>query len=244
LGDAAGVGNLGPVTAPARTRTAHHFSTLSRATVITVAAATVLVGCGAVTGDGATGAARAAAASVVSAVPAVHQQAPATVATAAAKGGIWSGRVRAYGDSVMLGAKSALQNRLKAKVYAAESRQCGSVVARVRKAYKHGKIHGPVVIHTGTNGTFTGCNLAQVVKKVQRRHAVVLVNVKLPARYSWTSPNNHALAAIDRKWKNVVLLDWHSLAAKHRSWLYSDGIHLTPSGRTGYANAVAKLLRR
>lgn len=217
--------------------------------VVAAAAATVVAGCGAAAGVP-TGASAprpvVADAAVVSAVPAVHRQASASpeATPVAAKGGIWSGRVRAYGDSVMLGAKSALQHRLNAKVDAAVSRQCGAVVAKVHKAYKDGRIHGPVVIHTGTNGTFIGCPLGRVVKKVQRQHAVVLVNVRLPARYSWTEPNNRALAKIDRKWQNVVLLDWHSLASAHPGWLYSDGTHLTPSGRTGYANAVAKLLRR
>lgn len=216
--------------------------------MITALAVATLAGCSAAAADVVPGQAPARAA-VVTAAPAAQHVVPTSpstppVAGAAAKRSIYRGRIHAYGDSVMLGAKYALQHRLHAKVNAQESRQCGTVVSLVRKAYKRGAIKGPVVIHTGTNGTFTGCGLATVVKKVQRRHAVVLVNVELPSRYSWTGTNNRELASIAREWRHVVLLDWHSLASAHRGWLYSDGIHLTPSGRTGYARAVARLLHR
>lgn len=208
----------------------------------------MVAGCSAAAADVASGPA-APAAAVVTGVPVAHSVAPSDppappVAGAATRRHLFAGRIHAYGDSVMLGAKYALQHRLHARVNAQESRQCGTVVSLVRKAYRRGNIGGPVVIHTGTNGTFVGCHLAKIVKKVQRRHAVVLVNVELPSRYSWTGRNNRELAKLAGRWRNVLLLDWASLASAHRGWLYSDGIHLTPSGRTGYANAVARLLRR
>ena len=157
---------------------------------------------------------------------------------------MYAGKVRAYGDSVMLGASYALKKRLHAKVFAHESRQSWDVLSLVRKDRTRGRIHGPVVIHTGTNGTVSRSDLTRTVQKVQKKHVVVLVNIELPSRYTWDDSNNAILAAVDRQFTNVVLVNWQKKASRHPGWLYSDGIHLTPSGRTAYARLVAKKLGR
>ena len=74
-------------------------------------------------------------------------------------------------------------------------------------------------------------DLTRTVQKVQKKHVVVLVNVELPSRYTWDDSNNAILAAVDRQFTNVVLVNWQKKASRHPGWLYSDGIHLTPSGR-------------
>ena len=78
---------------------------------------------------------------------------------------------------------------------------------------------------------------AEEARRGPRQHRV-------PSRYTWDDSNNAILAAVDRQFTNVVLVNWQKKASRHPGWLYSDGIHLTPSGRTAYARLVAKKLGR
>lgn len=172
---------------------------------------------------------------VAATVPATSAVSASSVATTKA------GKVRAYGDSVMLGAAYALRHRLHAKVNADESRQSGTLLALVRKADKRGKLTGPVVIHTGTNGTIVRSVLESTLRPL-RNHRVVLVTVK--ANRSWAAGNNKILRAVDGEFGNVVLADWQKKASKHSAWTYSDGIHLTPTGRVAYAKLIGKALNR
>jgi hypothetical protein len=158
----------------------------------------------------------------------------------AKKKSIWSGKVRAYGDSVMLGAKSALQKRLHAHVNAAVSRQSYQLLAIVRNDFAKGRIHGPVVIHTGTNGTVVKRDLERSIKKIQKRHLVLLVNAKV--NRGWVPGNNRIIGQVDSRWANVISLNWHKLASRHPGWL--SGYHLNSLGAKKYAKAVAKKLRR
>lgn len=203
-------------------------------------AAVLVVGCGAAPAG--TDSSRAPATRVevvpVSATTSISASSTSSATTSAQR----AGRVRAYGDSVMLGASYALKKRLKAKVNADESRQSWELLKIVRKAAKKGRLTGPVVIHTGTNGTIVRDQLEDTVRPLQRSHRIVLVTVK--ANRSWTAGNNSILRAVDREFGNVVLADWQKKAGKHSSWTYSDGIHLTPSGRTAYARLVAKAIAR
>lgn len=152
----------------------------------------------------------------------------------------WSGKVRAYGDSVMLGAKTALKKRLHAKVNAVVSRQSWTVLGKVRKAAKKGRIHGPVVIHTGTNGTVEKSLLLKTARIVPTM--IVLVTAK--ADRSWVAGVNRTLRAVDAQRSDVVVFDWKAYSAGHGSWFYGDGIHLTSTGAAAYADGIAKVLHR
>lgn len=171
--------------------------------------------------------------------PATSPVAVAKAAPAKAKDG-YAGKVRAYGDSVMLGAASALRSRLHAKVDAAVSRQSYTLLSIVRRDWSKGRIRGPVVIHTGTNGTVLSRDLVRTIRPIQKRHVVLLVNAKV--NRSWVPGNNRIISQVDAKWRNVVLLDWHRLAGKHPSWL--SGFHLNSLGAKKYAAAVASKLHR
>ncbi len=151
-----------------------------------------------------------------------------------------AGKVRAYGDSVMLGAQPALKNRLHAYVNAAVSRQSYELLAIVRKDWSRGRIRGPVVIHTGTNGTVVKKDLVRTIRPIQKTHLVLLVNAKV--NRSWVPGNNATIKQVDRKWRNVIQLNWHKLASKHPNWL--SGFHLNSLGAKKYAKQVAKKLGR
>ncbi len=49
---------------------------------------------------------------------------------------------------------------------------------------------------------------------------MVLVNIELPSRYTWDDSNNAILAAVDRQFTNVVLVNWQKKASRHPGWLY------------------------
>lgn len=201
-------------------------------------AAVLVAGCGAAGTD--TGRAPAARVDLVPVAATAALAATSTSTSTASAGGLRAGKVRAYGDSVMLGAKSALQRRLNAKVNAAVSRQSYELLALVRSDWSRGRIRGPVVIHTGTNGIVVKKDLERTIRPIQKKHLVLLVNAKVDR--SWVPGNNATIKQVDRKWQNVIQLNWYKLASRHPSWL--SGYHLNPLGAKKYANQVAKKLGR
>ncbi len=99
-----------------------------------------------------------------------------------------------------------------------------------------GLIPGPLVVHAGTNGTFTDADLDRMMERAGDRK-VLLVNAKV-AR-PWEGLVNQRLAAAAERHPNAVLVDWHSLATAHPEWFAADGAHLRPDG----ARAFAELIR-
>ena len=97
-----------------------------------------------------------------------------------------------------------------------------------------GQLGQDVVVQLGTNGTVDPGDFdrmmddpAATVKKV------VIVNAKVPR--PWEEQVNDTLAAGVKKYKNAVLLDWHSYGGEHPEFFYDDGIHLRPEGAAAYA---------
>ena len=148
-------------------------------------------------------------------------------------------RTIAIGDSVMLGARSDLQKLGVQTVAAKVSRQAGTAAARLSQ--RGSGLPMRVVIHLGTNGPFTPENCRSIMRAVGPVRKVFLVNVKVPRR--WEEPNNKEIdmcAGIHPD--QVTVVDWHRAASRHPDWLYSDGVHLRPSGALGYARLIAKAI--
>lgn len=141
----------------------------------------------------------------------------------------------AYGDSVMLGARSALK-AAGFRVDAHESRQAYSAPSTMRK--RSDRLPHDVVVHLGTNGTFPRSTCDALVRALTPEHRLFLVTVH--ARRSWVRGNNAMLRACVRAHSDqgVRLVDWDAAASARPSWLYSDGIHLRPSGARGYARLI------
>lgn len=147
----------------------------------------------------------------------------------------------AYGDSVMLGARSALRSA-GFRVDAHESRQAYSAPATMRKRSQ--RLPRDVVVHLGTNGTFPRSTCDALVRALAPQHRLFLVTVH--ARRSWVRSNNAMLRACARAHadQGVRLVDWDAAATAHPSWLYSDGIHLRSSGARGYARLLDDAVAR
>ncbi len=141
----------------------------------------------------------------------------------------------AYGDSVMVGAKS----RLLAKgfrVDAKESRQAYSAPAAMRA--KVDRLPRNVVVHMGTNGTFPRSTCDALVRAMGTDHRLFLVTVH--AKRSWVAGNNAMIRACAAAHPGVRVVDWNAAASAHPRWLYSDGIHLRAAGAAGYADLIAR----
>ncbi len=141
----------------------------------------------------------------------------------------------AYGDSVMLGAKSQLQAD-GFRVDAHESRQAYSAPATMRK--RAARLPRDVVVHMGTNGTFPRSTCDALVKALTPDHRLFLVTVHV--RRPWAASNNAMIRSCVKAHagQGVRLIDWDAAAAQNPGWLYSDGIHLKSSGARGYARLL------
>jgi hypothetical protein len=144
----------------------------------------------------------------------------------------------AIGDSVMLGAKSQLRDRGVDVVDAAVSRQAATGPGLLRKRGE--KLPEHVVVHLGTNGTYTLKMCKQLVRAAGQQRRVYLVTVKVPRK--WESVNNDMLRSCDRAFRSdrVVLLDWNAVASKNPSYLYADGVHLRPEGARAFARMIER----
>jgi hypothetical protein len=148
------------------------------------------------------------------------------------------------GDSVMLGAKntSAISAVFgNAPVDAQQNRQVGHGVEVLRTWAAAGWLNGvdTVVVHLGTNGTFTDAQFDQIMAVLAPVPRVVFVNDKVPQR-SWEGTNNQVIAAgVARHPGKAVLVDWYGAAANRPELFYDDGTHLKPDGAAFYTQLIA-----
>ena len=146
----------------------------------------------------------------------------------------------AVGDSVMLGAQSALTEAMPGiRVDAKVGRQFGAVSDVVGWYAGEGLIPGTLVVHAGTNGTFTDADLDTMMERAGDRR-VVLVNAKVSR--PWQDLVNQRMAAGAQRHPNAVLVDWFSLASAHPEWFAADGAHLRPDGARAYADLIRSSL--
>ena len=142
----------------------------------------------------------------------------------------------AVGDSVMLGAQSALTTAMPGiRVDAKVGRQFNSVSDVVGWYASEGLIPGPLIVHAGTNGTFTDGDIDEMMDSVGDRE-VLLVNAKVSR--PWQDLVNQRMAAAAERHPNAVLVDWYALASGHPEWFAPDGAHLRPDGARAYAELI------
>jgi hypothetical protein len=162
------------------------------------------------------------------------------VAYAPLAGGASAAKAFAVGDSVMLGARSALERRGIA-VDATVSRQLANGTSLLRTLKASGSLPAKVVVHLGTNGPVTASQVESLLSVLRDRARVVLLTLKVPR--SWESGNNAVLKSVAGRFRNVTVVDWHWWGARHAGWFWGDGYHLRPGGATAYSRLVAKALK-
>jgi len=140
------------------------------------------------------------------------------------------------GDSVMLGAKSALQQHYPGlNVDAEVGRQAAAVIALLKHQKAQGTLPKRVVLHLGTNGYVTDTQLEEMLNLLADTH-VVLINSCAPRR--WVDDNNALLSVAASQHPNVKLIDWNAISTEHAEYFGSDRIHLTAKGIRAYVDAL------
>lgn len=148
----------------------------------------------------------------------------------------------AFGDSVMLGAGSELQERTSVlKLDSVEGRQPNEILDDVMDADQAGTLEPNVVIDAGNNGIISPDQLRATLEAITPQHTVLLFNVRVDR--PWQDPNNQTIHSVAPGIPHVTIVDWYSIAGQHPSWFWSDGLHLTPAGGVGFARVVMNALR-
>jgi uncharacterized protein DUF4214 len=141
----------------------------------------------------------------------------------------------AVGDSVMLGASSALTRQFPGiAIDAKVGRQFSEGVDIVRALAAQGTIPGTVIVHLGTNGTVSAAKCDEMMSLLAGKR-VVMVNIHVPR--PWEGPNNEVLTACAARYA-ATIVDWHTNA----TGLAHDGYHLGGSGPEAYATLIAAAL--
>jgi hypothetical protein len=163
----------------------------------------------------------------------------------------------AVGDSVMLGAVSAIRDipHWRVTVDARGCRQpttrgdgCGATdipsgVDALRAAREAGHLGGAVVVSLGNNGPMAPEQFDALMAEVADQRLVLALTLHEPRSYE--GPNNAVITGATARWPNLRIVDWHTAAQDHPGW-FSDGegIHLSRAGAVAMAELIASHLPR
>jgi len=148
----------------------------------------------------------------------------------------------AIGDSVLLGARSAVRNQLPGiTVNADVGRQFNVLSWLIPVLRNSGDLRPNVVINLGTNGPPTENDLRKALDNLADVKRVVLVTTREPR--SWQDLTNDRIRSAAEGRSNVVVADWFALSAGHPEFFVTDGVHLTVAGADAYSMTIATALR-
>ncbi len=153
-----------------------------------------------------------------------------------------AGGVSAIGDSVMLDAAPNLRAMVPGiAIDAVVSRGADAGIAGMRALAATGRLGASVIVHFGTNGTFTPAQLDQLVAVAAGRRLVLLTD---HCPYcSWVASNNAVIQAGCTPDRRCAVADWNALAAAHPQWFGKDGVHMPIGGTGGQAYAQLAVQR-
>ena len=147
------------------------------------------------------------------------------------------GPASAIGDSVLLGARSAVKEAIPGiRVDASVARMPGAFIGDIRALVAAEKLAPVVVIHPGTNGVLTEKMLRNMLDQLTGYSRVVVVNADVPR--VWRDPNNEVVAQVVPDYPNAVIADWFTASTGKRDYFVSDGVHLTAKGAAAYAKVI------
>jgi hypothetical protein len=141
------------------------------------------------------------------------------------------------GDSVMLGARGALQAAIPGMVVdAVVSRQFAHAIAVLESYKAQGLLPTIVVVHLGTNGRFGDGEFDHMMSVIGPERQAYFLTARVPR--SWEADvNGHLTSGVSRH-ANAHLVDWNRFSACHHDWFARDGYHVTAGGAEQYANFV------
>jgi peptidoglycan/LPS O-acetylase OafA/YrhL len=214
----------------------------SVAVVVVVSLLVVVVGLGAGGTPGPPAGQSAVAATIIQS-PVTTVDPNSTATTLAPSTSPW--HVLAVGDSVMLGAAQNLVDTISPlepiQVDASQSRQFFQGVDDLQGYADRGELPTDVVIvHLGTNGVVNPDDFDRMMGILSKVRKVLVVNAKVPR--PWEEEVNDTIATEAKKFKNVTVIDWHSIGGAHPEFFYDDAIHLRPEGAAFYAQLISSNL--
>lgn len=146
--------------------------------------------------------------------------------------------VTAIGDSVMVGAAPALIatfGRDNIWIDAEKGRQAKGLPDLITTLKNERGLGGIVVVHIGTNGTFTEEQIRATAAAVGD---IPIVFVTARADRSWVPSVNENLARVVPTLPHAYLVDWYAYSNSHNDWFGHDGVHPDEEGRLKYANLI------
>jgi hypothetical protein len=151
-------------------------------------------------------------------------------------------QVFAIGDSVMLGARGALQATIPGvAVDAKVSRQWRDAIDVLVFYRDQGLLANVIVVHLGTNGSFSAAAFDDMMRVVGPRE-VFFLTARVPRL--WEADVNTKLHEGVARWPNARILEWRDFAGSHDDWFAGDGFHVTRTGAQAYANFVRDSIAR
>lgn len=150
--------------------------------------------------------------------------------------------ITAIGDSVMLGSSDVLGERLPEVEItdASVGMQLADAISILQARRDAGQLGRTVVLHVGTNGTFTGEEFDEIMSILEGVDRVYFINVEAPR--SWEATNNEVILEGARQYDKATLIDWHAASDARPEYFYDDGIHPQPQGAEAYADLIAASL--
>ena len=148
------------------------------------------------------------------------------------------------GDSVMLGASAALNDRFPGiTIDAAVSRHSSTGVDIINNMKAAGTLKKYVIIALTTNGLATLDEFQQMSDALGPDHVMILVNAH--ADRSWIAGSNQNVTTFAQEHPDSALVvNWDAAATAHPEVLGPDGIHTTPDGGGSlYAQTIADALQ-
>jgi peptidoglycan/LPS O-acetylase OafA/YrhL len=151
--------------------------------------------------------------------------------------------VLAIGDSVMLGARDALNAQFEGSIVvdAIVARPFDDGVWAARYHRDEGVLPDVVIVHLGNNGHFTGEQFDALMDVLRDVPRVVFVTTKVNQR--WQDEVNSTIVAGASRWPNVRVADWRGISQDHPEYFYEDLTHLTGTGASVYAQFLAAQVR-
>ncbi len=142
------------------------------------------------------------------------------------------------GDSVMLGAVENLYKAFPNGYFDAKvSRSMWKASEILNDLNSRNLINGAVILNLGANGDCSETCKKEIIEKC-RDNEVFWLNVTNDEDVHI----NDKLTRFAAEYENVYIIDWNAISKNHTEYFYADGIHLTPTGRIAYTNAIYESL--
>jgi len=150
------------------------------------------------------------------------------------------GTVSGIGDSIMLAASSRLSRLFSSRIAidAVSGRQVAPGLGVAERLAARGTVGETVVVHLGTNGTFSRGQFDAMMAALSAASRVFFVNVAVPR--PWEAGVNATISSGVARYPTAHLIDWRSLAAANPAYLSPDGYHPSGAGLDAYARLIAR----